>query len=86
MKKVFLTGILLLSLTNFCSAKELYHIEHVAKPNETLESIANKYITPDRYMPEFKEGIVELNYDEIFEYRIFDYIKPGDVLKINIWY
>ena len=83
MKKALLLLSLLLVLTSTCSAKHLVTIEHTVASGETLQTLAEQYITPDRYLPEFKEGIVELNYDEIFAHRCE--VRPGDIIKINIW-
>ena len=70
--------------------KELVVVTHVVSKGETLWTIAEKYITPDRYMPEFIEGIYELNYDRVFVEREKNGaprkgVYPGDRLEIRYW-
>lgn len=70
--------------------KELVVVTHVVSKGETLWTIAEKYITPDRYMPEFIEGIYELNYDRVFVEREKNgaprkSVYPGDRLEIRYW-
>ncbi|WP_425058395.1 hypothetical protein SCACP_30460 [Sporomusa carbonis] len=70
--------------------KELAVVTHVVSKGETLWTIAEKYITPDRYMPEFIEGIYELNYDRVFVEREKNgaprkSVYPGDRLEIRYW-
>lgn len=83
--KIFAFTLLFLPFFSICNAgSELHHFYHEVKENETLDIVAIQYITPDRYLPEFEQGIIELNYDSIFQYR--KNIEPGDVLEINVWY
>ena len=86
MKKAILVAILMLAFNNICSAKELHTIHHQVAANETLDSIAIQYMTADRYFPEFREGIVENNYDRMFVSRAVKEVRPGDELEINIWF
>lgn len=63
---------------------------HTVKQGETLWEIGEKYITPDRYMPEFIEGIYELNYDKVFANREKNgaprkSVYLDDVLEIRYW-
>jgi hypothetical protein len=83
LKRALLITLLVTALNNKCSAKELVTYEHKVLPGETLDLIAQQYITPDRYFPEFREGIVENNYETIFAER--DEVRAGDILKINRW-
>lgn len=69
---------------------ELVTVQHTVRQGETLWDIGEKYITPDRYMPEFVEGIYELNYDRVFVKREKNgaprrSVYPGDVLEIHFW-
>lgn len=86
MKKAIIIAMLALSFNNICAAKELHTIHHQVAANETLDSIAMQYITTDRYFPEFREGIVENNYDRIFVSRVVKEVQPGDELEINVWF
>ena len=71
-------------------SKELVVVTHVVSKGETLWTIAEKYITSDRYMPEFVEGIYELNYNRVFMEREKNgaprkSVYPGDRLEIRYW-
>lgn len=87
MKKVVLVLLLLLSMASLCSANPTMRLEatHVVKEGETLDSIAKAYMTKDREIREFKEGIVEMNYEMIFEKRIDKRVRHGDKLIIGYW-
>lgn len=70
--------------------KELIIVTHLVSTGETLWTVAEQYITPDRYMPEFLEGIYELNYDKVFDKREKAGVPrmsvyPGDRLEIRYW-
>lgn len=72
------------------AGKDMVVVTHVVTKGETLWTIAEKYITPDRYMPEFVEGIYELNYDRVFVEREKNgyprkSVYPGDRLEIRYW-
>lgn len=72
------------------SEKEVVIVTHVISTGETLWMVAEKYIPPDRYMPEFLEGIYELNYDRVFDKREKAGVPrmsvyPGDRLEIRYW-
>jgi hypothetical protein len=57
------------------------------KAGDTLDSITQNFITEERSFLEFREGIIEMNYDNIFESRIESgkcyVVYPGDILKIH---
>lgn len=70
--------------------KEMVVITHVVVDGETLWGVAGKYITPDRDIREFIEGIYELNYDRVFLNREQNGVPrkmvfPGDELEIRYW-
>jgi hypothetical protein len=77
--------IVLLTSMNAVSAKTYYVVTHTVEQGETLTSIASKYITPDREIREFREGIVELNYGEVFCGRKPPEVIPGDAIKVSFW-
>lgn len=87
MKKGIFLSLLLLAFSSVCSAHPTMRMEavHIVKEGETLESIAKAYMTKDREIREFKEGIVELNYETLFETRIDKRVHPGDRLVIGYW-
>lgn len=69
---------------------QMVTVSHTVHRNETLWEIGERYITPGRYMPEFIEGIYELNYDRVFAERERHgaprkSVYPGDVLEIHYW-
>lgn len=66
-------------------AKELVCVSHTVQSGETLDSVAHKYITADREFKEFREGIYELNYEEVFKGRPPYEVHTGDLLQINYW-
>lgn len=71
-------------------AKQEHVVLHTVKQGETLWTIGEKYSTPDRYLPEFIEGIYELNYDNVFRDREQNgarrkSVYPGDRLEIHFW-
>ena len=70
--------------------KEMVTVVHVVKQGESLWSIGAKYITHDRQMLEFMEGIYELNYDRVFAERekkgaSKKSVYVGDELEIHYW-
>lgn len=77
--------IVMLTSISAVSAKTHYVVTHTVEAGETLTSIASKYITPDREIREFREGIVELNYDEVFSGRKPPEVIAGDVIKVSFW-
>ena len=54
---------------------------------DTLDTIADKFIAKNtygtRYHDEFKEGIIEINWDRVFADRPGRNIYPGDKLVVN---
>jgi hypothetical protein len=83
MKKRLLMIIFVLVFScNLANAKELYTAEYTVQSGDTLTSIAEQFITPDRYLPEFAEGIFQLNYDTMQGVKE---VKEWQILKINYW-
>lgn len=69
---------------------EMVTVHHTVRQGETLWTIGERYITPDRQMLEFIEGIYELNYDKVFAGREKNgspkkSVYPGDELEIHYW-
>jgi len=92
MKKAVLVAISLFLLTSvanamtpgekaYCLVTENYTVQN----NDTLDSITRRYIVKNTYgkreFHEFRDGIIELNYD-IFKQRD---IRKGDNLVITYW-
>jgi hypothetical protein len=81
----------ILMINNICFSCQKYEwknvIEiHVVQNNETLDDIANMYMSDNVQFAEFKEGIIEINYDKVFKGRIpRDKVVNGDILQINHW-
>lgn len=82
----------LLVLSGAADAKYPGHMvteTYIVQSGDNLWNIAGRYLDKNTYGPrgirEFKEGIVELNYDRIFSGRTDQDIYPGDELKINYW-
>lgn len=72
------------------SKKEMVVVTHTVSRGETLWTVAEKYMTSDRYILEFIEGIYELNYEHVFADRERagtprKAIYPGDRLEIRYW-
>lgn len=99
-KKIFLTGIVAISLIvittiicGFADKKprgELITETYIVQQDDNLWLIADKYMQKNDYGPrdirEFVHGIVELNYEGIFKNRDGNHvIYPNDELKINYW-
>lgn len=82
---IIICVIVLLTSMSAVSAKTYYVVTHTVEEGETLTGIAYKYITPDREIREFREGIVELNYDEIFNDRNPPEVVAGDVIRVSFW-
>lgn len=69
---------------------EMVTVHHTVRQGETLWTIGERYIMPDRQMLEFIEGIYELNYDKVFAGREKNgspkkSVYPGDELEIHYW-
>ena len=94
-KPLFLILILagLLTLCSLCNSNANYTLTYenyiVTAQDKCLWQIAERYATPNVYMPEYVESIVELNYDSIFYLREQQgqrgMIRTGDVLQIPVW-
>lgn len=96
MKKLFLAFALGAALT-FCtgadghppSGSKLVTETYIVKSWDTLWSISDMFMEKNSYGPrdirEFYHGIIELNYDSVFQDRPQREIHPGDTLKINYW-
>ena len=94
-KQLFLAVVLagLLTLCSLCNSNANYTLTYenyiVTSQDKNLWQIAERYATPNVYMPEYTESIIELNYDSIFYAREQQgqrgMIRQGDVLKIPVW-
>lgn len=66
----------------------LVHETYIVRPGETLDEISHKYMKKNTYGPrdvrEFREGIIEENWD-LFKEQGRSVICPGDALKITYW-
>ena len=89
---VVVVALAVLILTGAADAKYPGHMitdTYVVNEGDTLWDISRKYMDKNTYGPrdirEFKEGIIELNYDSVFADRKDGEIYPGDTLKINYW-
>jgi nucleoid-associated protein YgaU len=62
---------------------------YIVQSGDVLWIIAAKYMDKNTYGPreirEFYQGIIELNYDDVFAGREPGLVLPGDRLKINYW-
>ncbi len=62
---------------------------YIVQSGDQLWNIAAKYMDKNTYGPreirEFYHGIIELNYDTVFDGREPGLILPGDRLQINYW-
>lgn len=64
----------------------VYHVG----AGDTLDNIAQRYLPSDRgpswrAFAEFKEGIFEYNYDQVFIHRRPYDVREGDRLLITFW-
>ena len=71
-------------------AKEYTTVVYTVGAGDTLNSIAQTYLPPDRgsswqAFAEFKEGIFEYNYDKVFVNREPYEVRLGDSLLITSW-
>lgn len=81
-----LTCVIILMLPIVAMGKTYVKVTHEVKTGEDLTCIAMQYITPDRYLPEFREGIVEHNWNTVFYDRGRPaYVVPGDILEVCYW-
>lgn len=69
------------SCTVYSNALQRVVVTHVVTAGETLESIATDYLPANYPFPVFKESIVEMNYDSVFQYR--NEVETGDCLIIS---
>jgi LysM domain. len=92
-KKVVVMGLMILAIAN-CGNTEapkghLVSEFYIVKSGDTLDEIASKFIAKSsvrRDIREFREGIIELNYDNVFKDRYpHGAIYAGDHLQINYW-
>lgn len=62
---------------------------YTVRAGDTLDEISYKYMAKSpvtRDIREFREGVIELNWDRIFKDRYpHGIIYPGDMLQINYW-
>jgi len=71
-------------------AKEYTTVVYTVVAGDTLDSIAQTYLPPDRgtswqAFAEFKEGIYEYNFDKVFVHRTPYEVHVGDYLLITFW-
>ena len=71
-------------------AKEFTTVVYIVGGGDTMNSIAQTYLPPDRgssrqALAEFKEGIFEYNYDKVFFNRKPYEVHVGDCLFITSW-
>ncbi len=68
---------------------ELKTETYIVQASDTLDEISYRYMQKSsvrRDVREFREGIIELNYDSVFKDRYpHGLIKPGDRLQINYY-
>lgn len=63
---------------------------YIVQAGDTLDAISYRYMTKNDYGPrdvrEFREGIIENNWDKVFAGRTpHGLLMPGDKLVINYW-
>ncbi len=62
---------------------------YTVRAGDTLDAISYKYMAKSsvpRDVREFREGVIELNWDRVFRNRYpYGLIYPGDKLVINYW-
>ena len=69
-----------------CSARWVNHQTTVTvNGDDSLSSIAERYVSANCNLAEYREGIVEVNYDAVFGPRGSREVRPGDVLRIYYW-
>jgi len=71
-------------------AGEYTTVAYTVGASDTLDSIAQTYLPPDRgnswqAFAEFKEGIFEYNFDRVFIHRQPYEVRTGDSLLITFW-
>jgi hypothetical protein len=62
---------------------------YIVQSGDTLDAISYKFMSKSsvlRDVREFREGIIQLNWDEVFKGRYpYGVIYPGDSLLVNYW-
>jgi hypothetical protein len=71
-------------------AKEYTTVVYTVVAGDTMDSIAQTYLPPDRgdswqAFLEFREGIFEYNFDRVFSHRKPYEVREGDCLLITFW-
>lgn len=94
-KKLVVVGLIVFAVASCGSAATSKSNGHLVTETytvisgDTLDKIAYHYIAKSsvrRDIREFREGIVELNWDKVFKDRYpHGLIKAGDRLQINYW-
>ncbi len=89
---VVVVALAVLVLTGAADAKYPGHIEtetYVVEDGDNLWNIAREYMDKNTYGPreirEFRDGIIELNFEAVFHDRKDGEVYPGDTLQINYW-
>jgi len=88
-----LLSVLLVAILLSCGsieAKEFTTVAYTVSAGDTMDSIAQTYLPPDRgdseqAFEEFKEGIFEYNYERVFVNRLPYEVHEGDCLYITFW-
>lgn len=81
-------GLAVVSCGNAQSKGHLVTETYIVQAGDTLDDISYRYMAKSsmpRDVREFREGIIELNWDDVFAGRDPGLIYPGDCLKINYW-
>lgn len=93
MKRLVIAGLIAFAVASCGNAEppkgKLVSEVYVVKSGDTLNEIASSYIEQSsvrRDIREFREGIIETNWDSVFADRYpHGLIYPGDKLQINYW-
>ena len=81
-------GLAVVSCGNAQPKGNLVTETYIVQAGDTLDDISYRYMAKSskpRDVREFRDGIIELNWDAVFASRPPGMIYPGDHLKINYW-
>lgn len=91
-KQLVLAGLIIAAAASYGNAELKGHLVsemYTVKSGDTLTDISYQFMKKSsvkRDIREFREGIIELNYDRIFKDRYpHGLIIAGDQLEINYW-
>lgn len=83
---IFVAFSLMTGVSQAAKLDKPVYIKYTVKDGDTLESIAKTFWSEEYYFPEFKESIVELNYENVFESREKagegKALHPGDIITV----